>query len=52
MTLLAEVVAASERIATTSSRSAKVAILAELLRGLEPSEVRTGVGFLSGVPRQ
>jgi DNA ligase-1 len=52
MTLLAEVVTASKHVATTSSRSRKVAILAELLRRLDVSEVPICVGFLSGVPRQ
>jgi DNA ligase-1 len=52
MTLLAELVAASERVAATSARGGKVAILAELLRGLEPGEVAIAVGLLSGVPRQ
>jgi ATP-dependent DNA ligase I len=52
MTLLADVVAASATVAGTSSRSAKVATLAELLRALEPAEVPICVGFLSGVPRQ
>src|SRR5918999_3181146 len=52
MTLLADVVTASRDVAGTSSRSRKVAILAELLRWLEPSEVPIAVGFLSGVPRQ
>jgi len=52
VTLLADVVAASERVAATSSRSAKIAILAELLRSLEPAEVPVVVGFLSGAPRQ
>jgi DNA ligase 1 len=52
MTRLADLVSASEGVAGTSSRSGKVSILAELLRQLEPSEVRVGVGFLSGVPRQ
>jgi DNA ligase-1 len=51
-TLLADVVAASDAVAATSSRSAKVAILAELLRTLDPQEVPIAVGFLSGVPRQ
>jgi DNA ligase 1 len=51
-TLLADVVAASEAVAATSSRSAKVAILAELLGALAPEEVPICVGFLSGVPRQ
>jgi DNA ligase-1 len=52
MTLLADVVAASNELTQTSSRSAKVAILAELLGRLEPGEVPAAVGFLSGVPRQ
>jgi DNA ligase 1 len=52
MTLLADVVAASREVAETSSRSRKVAILAELLRRLEPGEVPLAVGFLTGVPRQ
>ena len=52
MTLLADVVTASSEVADTSSRSRKVAILAELLRRLDPGEVPTCVGFLSGVPRQ
>jgi DNA ligase 1 len=52
MTLLAEVVTASGAVAETSSRSRKVAILADLLRGLEPNEVPVAVGFLAGAPRQ
>jgi DNA ligase-1 len=52
MTLLADVVTASSEIAGTSSRSQKVAILAELLRRLEGDEVPIVVGFLSGAPRQ
>jgi DNA ligase 1 len=52
MTQLAEVVAASRRVAATSSRSQKVAILAELLGRLEPGEIAPAVGFLTGVPRQ
>jgi DNA ligase-1 len=52
MTLLADVVTASKHVTVTSSRSRKVAILAELLRRLDPSEVPICVGFLSGVPRQ
>jgi DNA ligase-1 len=52
MTLLAEVVAASEDVAATSSRSRKTAILAELLGRLEGPEIGIAVGFLSGVPRQ
>ena len=52
MTLLADVVTASRLVSETSSRSRKVAILADLLRALDPSEVPICVGFLSGVPRQ
>jgi DNA ligase 1 len=52
MTLLADVVSASKELTGTSSRSKKVAILADLLARLEPSEVGIAVGFLAGVPRQ
>ncbi len=52
VTLFADVVSASTAVAATSSRSAKVAILAELLRALDAEEVPICVGFLSGVPRQ
>jgi DNA ligase-1 len=52
MTLLADVVAASEAVAGTSSRSSKVATLAQLLRALDPGEVPIVTGLLSGVPRQ
>jgi DNA ligase 1 len=52
MTLLADVVTASGLVGETSSRSRKVAILAELLKKLDPDEVPICVGFLSGVPRQ
>jgi DNA ligase 1 len=52
VTALADVVAASTLVGDTSSRSRKVAILAELLGRLEPDEVPICVGFLSGVPRQ
>jgi DNA ligase-1 len=52
VTLLASVVAASDEVAATSSRSRKIAVISELLRRLEPAEVATAVGFLSGVPRQ
>jgi DNA ligase 1 len=52
MTLLADVVAASGELTGTSSRSAKVAILAELLSRLEPGEIPLAVGFLAGAPRQ
>jgi DNA ligase-1 len=52
MTPLAEIVAASQGVAGTSARSRKVAILAELLGGLEAGEVAAATGFLSGIPRQ
>jgi len=52
VTLLSDVVTASRDVSNTSSRSAKVAILSDLLRRLEPSEVAAAVGFLAGVPRQ
>jgi DNA ligase-1 len=52
MTLLAHVVAASEEVAGTRSRSCKVALLAELLRTLDRADVPIVAGFLSGVPRQ
>ncbi|HEX6700348.1 MAG TPA: ATP-dependent DNA ligase [Gaiellaceae bacterium] len=52
MTLLADLVGASQRVAETSSRSQKIATLAELLRSLEPAEVAIAAGFLSGAPRQ
>jgi DNA ligase 1 len=52
MTLLADAVGASGEVAGTSSRSRKVAILAELLRRLDPDEIPIVVGVLSGVPRQ
>lgn len=50
--LLADVVMASTEVGETSSRSAKIAILAELLQRLGDDEVPIVVGFLSGVPRQ
>jgi DNA ligase-1 len=52
MTLLADLVAVSRNVSETSARSRKVAILAELLRTLDPDEVPVAVGFLSGAPRQ
>src|SRR5688572_30325715 len=52
MTMLADVVTASREVTETSSRSAKVQILAELLRRLDPSEVGVAVGVLAGAPRQ
>src|SRR5207247_7854414 len=42
----------SRRIAATSARSQKVALLASLLRRLEPREIDATVAFLSGQLRQ
>jgi DNA ligase-1 len=52
MTLLADVVATSERVAATSKRTEKVALLADLLRQVDVTEVEPVVGFLVGWPRQ
>jgi DNA ligase-1 len=52
VTLLSKVVGVSRDVAATSSRSAKISILAELLRGLEPEEVSLAVGYLAGQPKQ
>jgi DNA ligase-1 len=52
VTPLTDVVAASQEVAETGSRSRKVAILAELLGRLEPDEVPVATGLLAGVPRQ
>ncbi|HYZ91980.1 MAG TPA: ATP-dependent DNA ligase [Actinomycetota bacterium] len=52
MTLFADVVAASSEVASTSSRSKKIGVLADLLRRLKPDEVGVVVGFLSGAARQ
>ena len=50
--LLAELVAASDSIAATPSRTNKISILATLLSALDPDEIVPAVGFLTGVPRQ
>ncbi|MBW3589474.1 MAG: ATP-dependent DNA ligase [Actinobacteria bacterium] len=50
--LLAELVAASDSIAATPSRTNKISILADLLSALEADEIVPAVGFLTGVPRQ
>src|SRR5216117_133329 len=46
--LLAELLAASERVAGTRSRLAKIDALAECLRRLDPQEIALGVAYLSG----
>ncbi len=50
--LLAELLAASERVAATRSRLAKVEALSDCLRKLEGSEIVLGVAYLSGDTRQ
>jgi DNA ligase-1 len=52
MTLLAEVVASSDAVAATSARSAKVALLSDLLGRIDGEEVPICVAILSGTPRQ
>src|SRR3954463_2346648 len=42
----------SQAVRETSSRKAKIALLAACLRGLGPGESLAGVAFLSGAPRQ
>src|SRR5690606_33736537 len=50
--LFAEVVATTDAVAATRSRSAKVAALADLLARLAPEEVPVVVSILGGTPRQ
>jgi DNA ligase-1 len=47
-----ELATASERLAATSKRSEKSAILAGLLNAMSPDEVAVAVGVLTGWPRQ
>lgn len=48
MTLLSELVRASQRVGATAARTAKVRELSSLLRSLAPEEIDTGVHYLSG----
>ncbi|MEV4688956.1 ATP-dependent DNA ligase [Microbacterium sp. LWH3-1.2] len=50
--LLNELVAATGEVAATSSRLAKVSVLADLLRELDPDEIAPAIGFLTASPRQ
>lgn len=50
--LISDLVAATDAAASTRSRLAKVAALAEALRALEPDEIVPAVGFLVARPRQ
>ena len=52
MTLLRELVDASERVGSTSSRRTKVAEIVTLLRALQPDEIDIGVAYLAGELRQ
>ena len=50
--LFARLVATSAEVASTRSRKAKTAALARLLRDLEPAEIPTAIGLLTGNIRQ
>jgi DNA ligase-1 len=52
MTLLAQIVAVSDRVAKTSSRTGKMHALAECIRQLSVDEIEIGVLFLAGEMRQ
>ena len=52
MTLLRDLVDASERVGQTSSRRSKITEIAGLLRRLKPDEIDIGVAFLAGETRQ
>jgi DNA ligase 1 len=49
---LIDLVATSERVAATASRTEKEALLAEALGRLAPEEIPAGVALLSGALRQ
>src|SRR5262249_38956905 len=51
-TLLAMLVDTSKRVGETASRRAKVAPIAEFLRGLAPDEIALGVSHLAGATPQ
>ena len=51
MTRFVEIAVLSEALSRESSRNAKIAALAKLLREVLPAEVAATVGFLSGEPR-
>ena len=48
MTLLAHIVEASARVAATSSRLAKIRVIADALRAVTPDEVPIAIAYLSG----
>ena len=47
-----DIVVTSTAIAATAGRLKKIDLLADLLRRLDPREVMTAIGFLTGWPRQ
>ncbi len=49
---LVDLVATSEAVAATASRTEKEALLAQALTRLEPEEISAGVALLSGTLRQ
>ena len=51
-TLLADLVDTSQRVGEQSSRRAKIADIAALLRRLAPDEIEIGVSWLAGATRQ
>lgn len=48
MTLLADLVATADAVASTSSRNSKIEAIAQFLTKLSPDEIVPAVGFLSG----
>lgn len=50
--LLADLVAVSQGVSSTRSRSKKIELLADTLRQLTPEEAPVAVSFLTGKPRQ
>jgi len=52
VTLLVDVVCASAAVAATSSRLAKIRVIADCLRALEPGEIEIALPYLSGDVRQ
>jgi DNA ligase-1 len=50
--LLADLVAVSQAVSSTRSRSKKIGLLADTLRQLTPEEAPVAVSFLTGKPRQ
>ena len=49
---LARIASTSDALRATRARNAKIALLAETIRELEPDEIEAGVAFLSGELRQ